>query len=90
MTLNLCSNALGTIKLPVHLIGQAQRSRYFRNMGMKLLPVKYTNQRNAWMTTNQFIEWFQNDFIPYVRKEKSLGEEPTAVLVLIIALPIQI
>lgn len=83
VTLNLCSNASGTIKLPVHLIGKAKRPRCFRNMDMKLLPVKYTNQRNAWMTTDQFIEWFHNDFIPHVRKElESLGEEPTAVLVL--------
>ena len=71
VTLNLCSNASGTIKLPA------------RNMDMKLLPVKYTNQKNAWMTTDQFIEWFHNDFVPYVSKElESLGEKPTAVLVL--------
>ena len=83
MTLNLCSNASGTIKLPLHLIGKAKRPRCFRNMDMKLLPVKYTNQKNAWMTTDQFIEWFHNDFVPYVRKElESIGKEPTAVLVL--------
>ena len=56
VTLNLCSNASGTIKLPVHLIGKAQRPRCFRNMDIKLLPVKYTNRRNAWMTTDQFVE----------------------------------
>ena len=54
VTLNLCSNASGTIKLPVHLIGTAQRPRCFKKVNMKLLPVKYTNQKNAWMTTEQF------------------------------------
>ena len=45
VTLNLCSNASGTIKLPLHLIGKAKRPRCFRNMDMKLLPVKYTNKK---------------------------------------------
>ena len=58
MTLNLCSNASGTIKLPVHLIGKAQRPGCLQNMDMKLLPVKYTNQRNTWMTTDQLSNGF--------------------------------
>ena len=50
---------------------------------MNLLPVKYTNQKNAWMTSNQFHEWFHHDFVPYVQEQlRSLGEEPNAVLVL--------
>ena len=51
-------------------------------MDMKLLPVKYTNQTNAWMMTDQFIEWFHNDFVPYICKELESLEEPNAVLVL--------
>ena len=36
------------------------------------------------MTTDQlFMEWFHNDFVPYVSKKlKSLGEKPNAVLIL--------
>ena len=34
------------------------------------------------MTTDQFIEWFHNDFVPYIRKELESLEEPNAVLVL--------
>ena len=83
VTLNLCSNASGTVKLPVHLIGKAKRPRCFRQVDMKLLPVKYTNQSNAWMTANQFYEWFHHDFVPHVQEQLiSLGEEPKAVLVL--------
>lgn len=83
ITLNLCSNASGTLKMPVHLIGKAKRPRCFKNVNIKLLPVKYTNQKNAWMTTDQFMEWFHNDFVPHVREHlKSLGEETKAVLVL--------
>ena len=84
VTINLCSNASGTIKLPVHLIGKAKRPRCFRKVDMNLLPVKYTNQKNAWMTTDQFHEWFHHDFVPHVREKlKSLGEKPKAVLVLV-------
>ncbi len=83
VTLNLCSNASGTIKLPVHLIGKAKRPQCFKNMDISLLPVKYTNQSNAWMTTDQFSDWFHQDFVPYVRKSLvSLGEQPKAVLIL--------
>ena len=35
------------------------------------------------MTTDQFMEWFHNDFVPYVSKKlKSLGEKPNTVLIL--------
>jgi hypothetical protein len=83
VTLNLCSSASGTIKLPLHLIGKAKHPRCFRQLDMKLLPVKYTNQSNAWMTAEQFHEWFHHDFVPYVQKElRSKGEKPNAVLLL--------
>lgn len=39
VTLNLCSNASGTIKMPVHLIGKAKHPRCFKKVDMKLLPV---------------------------------------------------
>ena len=37
VTLNLCSNASGTIKLPLHLIGKAKRPRCFKGIKMSLL-----------------------------------------------------
>ena len=50
---------------------------------MKFLPVKYTNQSNAWVTAEQFYEWFNHDFVPHVQEHlRSLGEEPKAILVL--------
>ena len=83
VTLNFCSNASGTIKMPIHLIGKAKRPRCFKGIDMNLLPVKYTSQTNAWMTTVQFSEWFHRDFVPTVREKLiALGEELRAVLVL--------
>ena len=83
VTVNACANASGTIKLPLQLIGKAKRPRCFQRVNMDLLPVQYFAQKNAWMNTDIFLEWFQDSFVPYVRKElTSLGLENKAVLVL--------
>ena len=42
VTLNVCSNASGTIKLPLHLIGKAKKPRCFKGINMELLPVVYS------------------------------------------------
>ena len=82
MTVNACANASGTIKLPLQLIGKAKCPRCFQRVNMDLLPVQFFSQ-NAWMNTDIFLEWFQDSFVPYVRKElTSLGLENKAVLVL--------
>lgn len=83
VTLKVCSNATGTIKLPIHLIGKAKKPRCFKGTNMDLLPVKYSGQANAWLTCELFHSWFHDNFVPHVRKELSaMKEEPKAVLVL--------
>ena len=83
VTINACSNATGSIKLPLHLIGKAKKPRCFKGLKMDLFPVKYSGQKNAWMDTGLFYDWFHNDFIPYVREKlAALGLEGRAVLVL--------
>ena len=83
VTINACSNASGTIKLPLHLIGKAKRPRCFKGVNMNLLRVKYSGQKNAWMDSGLFHEWFHDCFVPYVREKlESLGLEKRAVLVL--------
>ena len=67
-------NASGTIKLPLHLIGKAKRPRCFKGLRMDLLPLKYSGQKNAWMDTSIFYDWFHQNFVPHVRdKLSSLG-----------------
>ena len=58
VTLNLCSNASGTIKLPVHLIGKAKKPRCFKGVDMKLLPVHYSGQKNVGWTVVFFLNGF--------------------------------
>ena len=45
--INACAYAMGTIKLPLQLIGKAKCPRCFRGLQMDLLPVKYHGQKNA-------------------------------------------
>jgi len=80
VTLNVCSNASGTLKLPIHLIGKAKKPRCFKGISMGLLPVVYTGQKYAWMESSLFHEWFHSHFIPCVQEK--LGKECEAVLVL--------
>ncbi len=69
VTLNVCSNPTGSIKLPVHLIGKAKKPRCFKTTNMDLLPVKYSGQKNAWMTSDVFQAWFHNDFVTTILRE---------------------
>ena len=83
VTLNVCSNASGTINLPLHLIGKARKPRCFKGVNMDLLPVKYSGQKNAWMESGLFQDWFHHTFVPFVRtKLTELGQECRAILVL--------
>ena len=83
VTLNVCSNISSSIKLPIYLIGKAQRPRCFKGTRMELLPVKYSGQTNAWMTSILFREWFHQDFVPQVQESLiALGEKPRAILLL--------
>ena len=83
VTINACSNASGTIKLPLLLIGKSKNPRCFKHISKDSLPVVYMNQSNAWVDTAIFVSWFQKHFVPNVRKQLSeLGVEQKAVLVL--------
>lgn len=83
VTLNVCSNVSGSIELPLHLIGKAKRPRCFKGINLELLPVKYSAQKNAWMDSSIYHDWFQKTFVPHVRKKlTTLGQECKAFLLL--------
>ncbi|XP_050545073.1 jerky protein homolog-like [Daktulosphaira vitifoliae] len=60
-----CSNASGTHKLNLLVIGKAKNPRAFKNVK---IPVDYKNQSKAWMTKSVFAEWFHETFVPAVEK----------------------
>lgn len=57
VTVLVSANMSGTEKLPLFLIGKSKRPRCFK--GIKTLPVKYQNNKKAWMTSELFADWLK-------------------------------
>nr|XP_012139977.1 PREDICTED: jerky protein homolog-like isoform X2 [Megachile rotundata] len=65
------------------IIGKTQRPSALKNIAPQLLPVKYTDHKNAWMSAIIFERWFKEDFVPQVTNFlKSRGLPVKAVLLL--------
>ena len=62
----VCSNADGTGKVRMAIIGKAKDPRCFR--GKNNFPVKYFSQANAWSDSATFRKWWNEVFLPFVRK----------------------
>ena len=79
--INACSNASGTIKLPLLFIGKAKHLCCIRGIDKSTLPVVYQSQKIAWVNIVIFNDWFQNCFVPDVKKKLTeLWQEPKALL----------
>ena len=63
-TVFVCTNATGTDKVPLSLIGKAKSPRCFENRNMKS---KYYSQKRAWSDTTTFMKWWR-DFQVHVRR----------------------
>uniref|UniRef100_A0A1B6JVI3 HTH CENPB-type domain-containing protein n=1 Tax=Homalodisca liturata TaxID=320908 RepID=A0A1B6JVI3_9HEMI len=83
ITVALCSNASGTHKLPLFVIGKAAKPRAFKNINMDALPVYYRSQKSAWMDTYLFREWFVCEFVPKVKKHLAKSKLPAKALLLL-------
>lgn len=66
VTLMVCTNASGTHKLPLLLIGKSKRPRCFKNAHS--LPITYMSQSNAWMDKDLMTKWYQEVFLPEIEK----------------------
>ncbi|CAG5048130.1 unnamed protein product [Parnassius apollo] len=75
-----CSNATGTHKLDLLVIGKAKNPRAFKNI---CLPVCYKNQSRSWVTREVFSEWFHKDFVPEVRKFMKRSNLPIKALLVL-------
>ena len=49
---------------------------------MSALPVKYYAQKSAWVNSTIFADWFQEEFVPSVKKHLSHGCDVKALLLL--------
>ena len=60
-----------------------QPNAYPVKINKEALPVVYRNQKNAWINTHIFRDWFLNCFIPETKlKLRELGREEKAILFL--------
>ena len=83
VTLNACANVTGSIKLPLLLIGKSARPRCFRGVNTSDISVTYRHQKNAWVDSQLFLDWFQNVFTPFVQEKLiAMNLEPKAILLL--------
>ncbi|XP_020297967.1 jerky protein homolog-like, partial [Pseudomyrmex gracilis] len=64
ITVMACSNASGSLKLPLVVIGKYAKPRAIKHLTS--LSVYYKNQKSAWMNKEIFTEWFQCEFVPRV------------------------
>ncbi|XP_015112660.1 tigger transposable element-derived protein 2 isoform X2 [Diachasma alloeum] len=65
MTVMACSNASGSFKLPLMIIGNAKDPIPLR--GIRHIPVSYKSQRTSSLTSNIFLQWFKEEFEPLVK-----------------------
>lgn len=83
LTVTPCSNADGTHKLPLFVIGKSKKPRAFKNINPTSLPVYYRNQKCAWMDCNLFRSWFLDEFVPSVEKHLTEKKLPVRALLLL-------
>ncbi|XP_057335446.1 jerky protein homolog-like [Microplitis mediator] len=73
------SNASGTSKFPIVLIGKSKKPRAIQKLSHIL--VSYKSQKSAWMTGPLFEKWFYDEFVPRVTEFlQSKGLPTKAVL----------
>jgi len=65
VTLVLCVNSTGTCKIAPLMIGSSKEPRCFRD---GRCPIPYTNQAKAWLDKNVYRYWWQNIFLPHIRR----------------------
>lgn len=71
----MCTNATGTAKVDMSIIGKSEYPRCFR---WEKTPVKYFSQNNAWSDGPTFRKWWLEVFLPFVRR---WTHEPVLLLI---------
>jgi hypothetical protein len=61
----MCTNAVGTHKIPCALIGKPKTHAYIKD---RQWPVPYFSQAKAWMDVETCSKWFNKVFLLEVKK----------------------
>lgn len=65
------------------LIGQSKNPRAFKQVSKNALPVKYSNQKSGWMSSDIFKNWFFGEFVPKVEKFLEKKQLPRKAILLL-------
>lgn len=68
LTVILCTNALGTHKIPLVLIGKTKNPRCFSE---KIVPVHYFSSLTGWINYDLYEKWFNEVFLPEIQLRTS-------------------
>jgi hypothetical protein len=66
VSLIVCANAFGTHKIPCVMIGKPKEPACIKN---RHWPVPYFNQVKAWMDVETYWKWFNEVFVPEVKRQ---------------------
>ncbi|XP_035673006.1 tigger transposable element-derived protein 4-like [Branchiostoma floridae] len=75
LTLVLCANMAGGKEKPL-IIGKSENPRCFKNIDRPSLPVTYTNNAKAWMTSDLFKNWLK-------KLDQKMGRQGRKILLLL-------
>ncbi|XP_023229770.1 tigger transposable element-derived protein 1-like [Centruroides sculpturatus] len=64
VTLLMCSNASGDYMVKPMLVYKSLNPRAMKNLNKSNFPVYWAANKKAWVTTELFIKWFLNCFVP--------------------------
>lgn len=65
LTVIFCASATGMMKMPIAIIGKCKQPPCFR---IRPSPLPYLTQPYVWFNTATFKQWFNEVFIPSIRK----------------------
>ena len=77
------ANVSGDFCLSLVLIHKSAKPRYFAGVNMSALPVDFYSQKNAWIDTHIFHDWFRKQSVPLVRKYLAEKLLPACALLLL-------
>ncbi|KAJ8870486.1 hypothetical protein PR048_029509 [Dryococelus australis] len=76
LTILACSNATANLKMDLAMIGKSKNPRPLKTVSRNAPPLKYYNQKNLWMSSGVFKDWFFKEFIPLTEKFLEENNQP--------------
>ncbi|XP_020283870.1 jerky protein homolog-like isoform X2 [Pseudomyrmex gracilis] len=78
VALMICTNATGSHKLPILVIGKNNQSHCFNNV--QFLPVFYEEQQNATMDSELMLKWYKDIFLPEIEQHHGSNDQQCLLL----------